>query len=121
MEVPGLGAELELQLQAFATATAMPDLSHICDLHQSLQQHWILNPLSEARDQTCILMDISWVLNLLSHNTNSQSLSFSICFNPFFFSFFSFLGPDSQHMEVPRLGVELELQLPDYATATTLL
>ena len=23
-----------------------------------------------------------------------------------------------RHMEVPRLGVELELQLPDYATAT---
>ena len=29
-----------------------------------------------------------------------------------------FLGPNSQHMEVPRLGVELELQLPATATAT---
>ena len=27
MEVPGLGAELKLQLQAYATATAMQDLS----------------------------------------------------------------------------------------------
>ena len=32
--------------------------------------------------------------------------------------FFSFLGPHSQHTEVPRLGVELELQLPAYTTAT---
>ena len=50
MGVPRLGVELELQLLAYATATAMPDLSRICDLHHSLQQRWILNPLSEARD-----------------------------------------------------------------------
>ena len=42
MEVPRLGVELELQLLATATATAMPDLSHICKLHHSSQQHWIL-------------------------------------------------------------------------------
>ena len=30
----------------------MQDLSCICDLHLSSQQHRILNPLSEARDQT---------------------------------------------------------------------
>ena len=29
-----------------------------------------------------------------------------------------FLGLHLQHMEVPRLGVESELQLPAYATAT---
>ena len=40
----------------------------ICNLHHSSQQHRILNPLSKARNQTCILMDISWVLNPLSHN-----------------------------------------------------
>jgi len=28
---------------------------------------------------------------------------------------FAFLGPNLQHMEVPRLGVESELQLPDYS------
>ena len=46
-----LGAELELQLPSYTTATAMPDPSH------NLQQCWILNPLSKARDQTRILMD----------------------------------------------------------------
>ena len=32
MEVPRLGAETELQLPAYTTATAMPDLSSVCDL-----------------------------------------------------------------------------------------
>ena len=31
---------------------------------------------------------------------------------------FVFLGPHLQHMEVPRLGVKSELQLPAYTTAT---
>ena len=35
---------------AYTTATATQDLSHICDLHQSSQQHQSLNPLSEATD-----------------------------------------------------------------------
>ena len=52
MEVPRLEAELELQLPTYATAIAMPDLSIVCKLHHSSQQRQILNPLSEARDQT---------------------------------------------------------------------
>ena len=32
--------------------------------------------------------------------------------------FFVFLGPHPQPMEVPRLGVQLELLLPAYARAT---
>ena len=55
-EVPRLGFELELQLLAYATAIATPDPSCICNLHQSSQQHCILNPLSEASDQTHNLM-----------------------------------------------------------------
>ena len=31
---------------------------------------------------------------------------------------FCFLGPHPRHMEGPKLGVELELQLPAYTTAT---
>jgi len=50
MEVPRLEVELELQLPVYPTATAMPDLSCILDLHPRSRQHWILNPLSEARD-----------------------------------------------------------------------
>ena len=51
MEVPRLEAELELQPPAYATATATPDLSLICDLpHSSRRQCRILNPLSQVRD-----------------------------------------------------------------------
>ena len=52
MEVPRLGFESELQLPAYATALATQDLRHICNLHHRSQQHWILNPLGKARDQT---------------------------------------------------------------------
>ena len=38
--------------------------SHVCDLHQSSWQCRTLNPLSEARDQTCSLMDNSGVCYL---------------------------------------------------------
>ena len=72
MEVPNIEVELEWQLPlAYATATAMLGPSHICNLHHSSQQRQILNPLSKARDQTCILIDTAQVLNLLSHNGNS--------------------------------------------------
>ena len=52
MEVPRLEVQLELQLPAYSTATAVLHLSCICDLHHSSQQCQILNPLSEARKQT---------------------------------------------------------------------
>ena len=61
MKVPRLGVESGLQLLAYATATAMPDPSRVCDLHCSLQQRWILNPLRGARGRTHILMDTSQV------------------------------------------------------------
>ena len=59
MKVPRLGVKLELQ--AYATATATPDPSRVCDLHSSSWQHWILNPLREARDPTRVLMGTRWV------------------------------------------------------------
>ena len=52
MEVLRLGVELELQLPAYTTAHS---------------QRQILNPLSKAKNVTCILMDTSRILNLLSH------------------------------------------------------
>ena len=62
MEIPRLGVEMELQLLTRTAATPMPDPSCIFHLHHSLQQHQILNPVREARDQTRILMDTSWFL-----------------------------------------------------------
>ena len=60
MEVPRLGVKEELQLQAYTTAIAMSDPSHICELHHGSLQCGILNPLRESRDGTHILMDNSW-------------------------------------------------------------
>ena len=53
MEVSRLGVRSELQLPAYTTATTTPGLS--CILCCSSWQHQVLNPLSEARDQTHIL------------------------------------------------------------------
>ena len=39
----------------------MPDPSYICNLYHRSRQQWILNPLSKAWDQTCILMDGSQI------------------------------------------------------------
>ena len=36
------------------------DMSCVCKLHHSLQQHWIPDPLSKARDWTCVLIAASW-------------------------------------------------------------
>ena len=55
MEVPRQGVKWELQLPAYAIATATQDPSCVCDLHHSSWQRQILNPLSEARDQTRVL------------------------------------------------------------------
>ena len=41
---------------AYTTATATQHPSHTYDLHHSSWQHQILNPWSEARDQTRNLM-----------------------------------------------------------------
>ena len=46
---------------ATATATATQDLSHVCDVYPSSQQHQILNPWSRTRDWTHILMATSQV------------------------------------------------------------
>ena len=61
MEVPRLGVESELQLPVYTTATTTPDLSYVCNLYHSSQQHWILNPLNGPRDRTWVLIDTSQV------------------------------------------------------------
>ena len=103
MEVPRFGVKSELQLLAYTTATATPDPSHICDLHYSSGQHQILNPLIEARDQTCNLMPSQIRFCRAATGTPMHSSGFwvFVCL----FLFFCFLGPYPQHTEVPRLGV----------------
>ena len=61
MKVPRLRVKWELQLLAYGPAIVTADLSCVCDLHHSSQQHRILNPLIEVRDQTHILMNTSQV------------------------------------------------------------
>ena len=58
MEVLSLGIKLELQLQAYTTATAMQDPSCVFDLHHNSWQHQILVPLNKARDWSAS----SWIL-----------------------------------------------------------
>ena len=67
MEVPRLGVQSELQFLTYTTAPAWPDLSCVCDLHQSSWQCQILNPLRGARDWTHILIATSW-----GHNCEPQ-------------------------------------------------
>ena len=61
MEVPRLRIKSDLQLPAYATATATWVLSCIYNLHHSSQPCRILNPLSRARDRTHILRDTSHI------------------------------------------------------------
>ena len=53
------GGPIRAVAAGLQTATAMQDPSCICDLHHSSQKCQILNPLSGARDQTCVLMNAS--------------------------------------------------------------
>ena len=62
MEAPMLGVQSELQLPAYARATAMWDLSRVCNIHHSSQQqHQILNPLSKAREPVSSWMLVGFV------------------------------------------------------------
>ena len=56
--------------EGYTTAMATQDPSCICDLHNSLEQDLILNPLSETSDQTHILTETMSGLNPLNHNRN---------------------------------------------------
>ena len=76
MEVPRLGVKSELQLPAYTTATATQDPSRICNLHHSSWQCWMLDPLSEARDQARILMDTSRICFLWATKGTFYSLFF---------------------------------------------
>ena len=61
MDVPRLRVDLGRVPLALTPAHAMQDPSCVCGLHHGSWQRWILNPLSDARDQICILMDTSQI------------------------------------------------------------
>ena len=82
--VPRLGVELELQLLAGASPTAMLDLSYIWDLHHSSLQLQIFYPLSEAMDRTCQSDSF-----LLCHDGNLQPV-FIFCLILFLYNDFIF-------------------------------
>ena len=47
--------------QARGPIGATPGPSFVCEQHHSSWQHWILNPLRETRDRTCIPMNTSQI------------------------------------------------------------
>ena len=61
---------------------------------------------------------IPWPFYFLSYNY--FVFFFKLCCHSFFFCLFAFLGLHLRHMEVPKLGVVSELQLPAYATSTAM-
>ena len=71
MEVPRLGVEIAAGLH-HSHSNARSELYP----PSTPQLVGSFNPLGEARDETCILMDTNWFLSLLSHNENSDKLVF---------------------------------------------
>ena len=71
-----LRGQIGAMVAGYTIATAMWDPSGVCDLHHSSQQHQILNPLIEAKDQTCSLMDTSWVFYHWATMGTPQNLFF---------------------------------------------
>ena len=88
MEVPRLGVKSELQLLAYTTATEIPDLSHVCDLHHSSWQHQILNPLSEAGDW----IPSSWILVGFSTHWPTMQIPVQFIFEHIFIRKFLLIG-----------------------------
>ena len=57
MEVPSLGVKSELLLSAYTTAMVVLDPSYVCNLHHRTHPPSLLNPPSEANNQTHTLLD----------------------------------------------------------------
>ena len=70
--------------------------------------------LSKARGNTFIAIKIKFEKCFDIFNMDLKDF---ILFHLLLLLLFCFLGPHVQHMEVPRLGVESELQLPAYTMA----
>ena len=71
-------------------AAAMQDPSHVCNVHHNSWQHWIPDPQSEARDQSRILMDTSWIRFRCTTMGTPYHFNNKICVNLDIFSTFQF-------------------------------
>ena len=95
----------------------MPGLSHICNLHHSSRQHWILNPLSEARDWPFILVDASQI-NFCCATTGTLvnvvlDVLFPYCLvSQFSFSLWSFFHLECSYIVYFNLMLKLKHFLP---------
>ena len=91
----------------------------------ALSSHWLLSVSVDLS-----FLDISYYFHSYSnmwpfvsgffhsHDVMFRgSVLWPLCQYLVYLFLFAFIGLYLQHMEVPRLGVELELQLPAYATA----
>ena len=116
MEVPRLGVESELQLPSYTTAAAMRDPSHVYNLHHSSQQCRILNPLSEARDQTHILTDTSWI-RFLCATAGTPCIPNFVSFHFLASPSLCWVRPALPRHQAPYFFPPAELQLPVYTTA----
>ena len=67
-----------IELKLLAYTIAMPYPSCVSDLHWSSWQCWILNPLNEAKNQSCVFMD-----------TNQVHYHWATKGTPFFFNMLS--------------------------------
>ena len=97
-----------MEVPAYTTVTATKDLSRACDRRHSSQQPGILDPLSEARDQTRNLTVPSQI-HLCGAMRETLWRDYYDYFLFIYLFCLPFLGPLPQHMEVPRLEVESEL------------
>ena len=82
LEVPRLGVQWELQLLAYATATATPDPSRVCDLHRSTRQHWILNSPKWGQGSNLHPHGYQLGLLLLSHDRSSENCCLTALSSP---------------------------------------
>ena len=123
MEVPRLGVESELLLPAYAIATAVPDPAASANYttapgNAGSLTHWGRPGIEHAT---------SWFLVRFTSAAPDRNSKMHCLFQLhfiiirrlpwlylvfFFIICFLFLGPQLWHMEDPRLGVHLELQLP---------
>ena len=77
-QFPGQGSvKSKLQLLAYTTATATRDPSHVCDLHPSSQQRWILNT-EQGQGSNPSPHGYQWGLLPLSHRGNSDIMNFYV-------------------------------------------